>query len=838
MTSTSEISSFRMAPPPAAFYEQEGPISQSNYAALLKTLCIKGLREPVTIYRLTAWLGEIPPIGVSKAPSEPVGKLIRDPAIASGPLTLSALHQLPPPPRDFTGREDELLELLAAVEAGGVTISGLQGMGGIGKTALALVLAARLTERYPDARIYLDLKGAGPLPLTAAEAMQHVIRAYVPEAKLPEKESELRGFYQSVLHSQRAILLMDNARDAAQVEPLIPPATCILLVTSRQHFTLPGLHAKNLEALPPADARALLLTIEPRIGAEAEAMAKLCGYLPLALRLASSALAERMDLSPQDYARRLTGAQERLKLVDASLALSYDLLSPELQRQFRALAVFPETFDVDGAVAVWATEHDAAHDALSTLVRYSLLIWVEESKRYSLHDLVQDFAKSKRSDPEKAQDERRHAEHYLAISSAADNLHLKGGDAFLEGLRLFDTEWGNIRAGQAWATAHAAQDDAAARSASSYPSAGAYCLALRQHPRERILWLEAALAAARRLKDRAAEEAHLGNQGMAYANLGETRRAIEFYEQQLVIVREIGDRRGEGNALGNLGNAYADLGEPRRAIKFYEQNLVIAREIGDRRGEGNTLGNLGIAYANLGEPRRAIEFYEQRLVIAREIGDRRGEGSALGNLGNAYSDLGETRRAIGFGEQHLAVAREIGDRRGEGNALGNLGLAHANLGETRRAIEFYEQQLVIAREIGDRRGEGNAVGNLGNACLVLGETRRAIELYEQRLIIAREIGDRRGEGSALGNLGNACLVLGETRRAIESYEKALAIDREIGDRRGEGNALWNMSLALDQLGNRAQAIVHAEAALEIHEAIEDPNAAKVRAALAQWRGQA
>ena len=100
-----------------------------------------------------------------------------------------------------------------------------------------------------------------------------------------------------------------------------------------------------------------------------------------------------------------------------------------------------------------------------------------------------------------------------------------------------------------------------------------------------------------------------------------------------MIVREIGDRRGEGTALGNLGAAYADLGETRRAIELYEQQLVIVREIGDRRGEGTALGNLGTAYADLGETRRAIELYEQRLVIAREIGDRRGEGTALGNLG-------------------------------------------------------------------------------------------------------------------------------------------------------------------------------------------------------------
>src|SRR5205814_552546 len=153
----------------------------------------------------------------------------------------------------------------------------------------------------------------------------------------------------------------------------------------------------------------------------------------------------------------------------------------------------------------------------------------------------------------------------------------------------FDAERRNVETGQEWACQHADGDETAARLCNEYPNAGVYVFSLRQHPRERILWLEAALAAARQLKHRAAEGSHLGNLGNAYAALGQTRRAIEFYEQRLVIAREIGDRRGEGNALGNLGNAYAALGETRRAVEFYEQQLTITREIGDRRGEGSAL---------------------------------------------------------------------------------------------------------------------------------------------------------------------------------------------------------------------------------------------------------
>jgi tetratricopeptide (TPR) repeat protein len=652
------------------------------------------------------------------------------------------LHEVPRPPADFTGREHELKELLASIEIGGVTISGLQGMGGIGKTALALKLVEMLKPRYPDAQFFLDLKGASTQPFTVAEALAHVVRAYHPAAKLPESESELRGLYLSVLDGQHALLLMDNAANAEQVEPLIPPTGCLLLVTSRQHFTVPGLAAKNLDTLSAADARDLLLTIAPRIETQADEIATLCGHLPLALRLAATALVKYRNLSAADYVRRLRDRQQRLQLIDASLSLSYELLSEALRERWRWLAVFSGTFAGDAAAAVWEVEVDQVKYILGELMATSLVEWNETSGRYRLHDLARLFADAKLSDEERAVGQKRFATHYRNVLTAANALYKKGGEPLLRGLALFDVEWGNIQEGHAWVAAQANAADAdVARLRMTYPDAGAYVLSLRQHSRERIRWLEIALAAARELKDREGEGVALGNVGIAYKNLGETRHAIQSYEQALIIHREIGDRRSEGATLGNLGIAYRNLGEIQRAIRFHEQALLIDREIGDRRGEGNDLGSLGVAYFKLGESRRAIQFLEQTLLIHREIGDRRGEGNALGNLGTAYTDLGETRRAIQFYEQALLIDREIGDRRGEGNALGNLGAAYANLGETRRAIQFYEQALLIGREIGDRRGEGNDLWNMSLALDELGEQVQAIQHAEQALIIYEEIED-------------------------------------------------------------------------------------------------
>jgi tetratricopeptide (TPR) repeat protein len=709
--------------------------------------------------------------------------------------TISAVHQLPPPPADFTGREAEITELLAALEDASLTISGLQGMGGVGKTALALKLAEMIKERYPDGQFYLDLLGVSPQPLTPAEALAHVIHSYHPGARLPESEPELRGIYLSVLHNQRALLLMDNARGESQVESLIPPAGCRLIVTSRQSFMLPGIFAKNLDCLPPADACKLLLTIAPRISELAGEIARLCGYLPLALRLAASAIATFRNLKPADYVQRLVGARKQLELVEASLSLSYEILSDEQQQRWRMLAVFPGSFDDAAAATVWEIEDEKAQDMLGELLAFSLVEWNEAARRFRLHDLARVFADFRMSETERDVGRRLHAQHYQAVLSSAKSLYLNGGDMTLHGLALFDLERVNIEAGHTWAVEQVGSDKTAAELCITYSNAGLQIFSLRQHPRELIRGAEAMLAAAIKMNLREMEGSALGNLGLAYATLGETRRAIDFFEQHLAIARKTGDRIGEGNALGNLGLAYSDLGEVRRAIKFHEQRVVIARETGDRRSEGPALSNLGLAYVALGETLRAIDLFEQALQIARETADRMSEGAVLGNLGSAYVALGEGRHAIKFYEQHLQIAREIGDRRGEGNALGGLGVAYRTMGEFRRASELFEQHLQIARETGDRRGEGVVLSNLGLAYAALGEIPRGIDLFEQALQIARETGNRWGEGFALSNL----------------------------------------ALAFDHLGHRAQAIDYAEASLIIFEQIKSPTAQKVRNTLVEWK---
>jgi tetratricopeptide (TPR) repeat protein len=651
------------------------------------------------------------------------GDIVNNISAADTPRALSSLRQLPADVPDFTGRAPQMQELLAALNtpAGRVAISAIDGMGGLGKTMLAVHVAHRLTGRYPDAQIVVDMAGTSAAPLTAEQGLARVIRAFEPQAPLPEAVTELRPTYLSILRGKRVLLILDNAHDGNQVTPLLPPEDCALIVTSRRRIAVAGLARIDLDLLAPEEAVDLLRSIignDRAAPTELSRIAELCGLLPLALRVAGMFLhasphwsADRFIVALADERKRLG----RLKLegsadldVAASLALSVRHLRrthPDIVDRWHQLAVFPTSFDAAGAAGVWDQPQEAADDALGVLLSRSMVLYDPAQQRWWLHDLMRDLAGGHvATDAFVAPADlatrltvarQRHAEHYCGLLAAAGDLYIKGGAHVLSGLALFDRERRNIEEGQAWAAADIVADPARARLCVRYPLDGVYVLSLRQHPRQSIAWLEHAATAAPKIGDRSGEGAVLNILGDFYAQLGETRRAIEFLEQSLAIAQETGNPYWEAPALAGLGVAYAALGDTRRAEEHYEQALAILREIGDRRGEGKVLGNLGRAYANLGETRRAIEFYEHSLVIARERGDLRDEGKVLGNLGRAYVSLGETCRAAEHHEQALAITREIGDRHNEGAALWGLGLAYADLGDTRRAAEHYEQALAI-----------------------------------------------------------------------------------------------------------------------------------------------
>jgi tetratricopeptide (TPR) repeat protein len=662
---------------------------------------------------------------------------------------IPTLHQLRAPVGDFVGREKEIADLLAALRAGNsATITGINGMGGIGKTELSLYVAENLRDTYPDAQLILEMRGTEDAPREPTDALSSCIRAFLgPEQELPDDTEELTQLYRSVLDGKRALILLDDASDSDQVRPLLPPTGSALLITSRNSFRLPNMKTRiTLGQLNPADARELLTSIVQRVTANtADQICYLCGYLPLAIRATGSLLDVTIDLDPETYASQLRDERTRLERigaedidvsVEASFNLSYARLLPDAASVFRLLSVFPASFDANAEEAIC---EDEGHKHLSDLLRRNLVIYDSDSRRYRLHDLARLFANSRLSETERYAYQMRHSAHYCDVLRECRDSYNKGGDALKNGLALFDVERQNIETGQDWAGSHTSLDETAAWICNEYPNAAVEILNLRQHPRDNILWLEAALVAARQLKNRVSEGWHLSNLGCAYWLLGEVGRASELFKQYLIIAQKLGDHRGEGMALNNLGIIHQGQGENERAIECFERHLAISREINDRKSEGIALGNLGYVYFAWGKTYRAIEFYKQDIAISQEIGNRRGEGTALGNLGRAFDSLGQPRRAIDLHQRSLAIAREIGNRNGEVFALNNLGWSYASLGKPRSAIKFAKQAIVIAHETEDRWGESEALFNIGSALDDLGDRSNAITYTERGLEILEKI---------------------------------------------------------------------------------------------------
>jgi hypothetical protein len=322
----------------------------------------------------------------------------------------------------FTGREQELQDLEAALaDQGkiGVAISafgaGIQGMGGVGKTALATVLAHRLKKVYADAQICLNLRGfaAQKNLMSPVKAMQRIIHVFRPDLNLPESVEDLRPFYISVLtQAGRVLLFLDNAANVEQIEPLLPPPNCLLLVTSRNRFSLPGLATCDIDCLPPVESHKLLLKLAPSLTGHEATAADLCGHLPLALEIFASVVNNKTLHPVQDLVARLRKQEEKLGQVEAAFQVSYDLLEEPLRRCWSLLAIFPAGFDLPAAAAVWEMQMEESLNAMEELWKGSLVQTDEAKNRFRLHELVRKFCSVQLNEPERAAAMIRHNKHF------------------------------------------------------------------------------------------------------------------------------------------------------------------------------------------------------------------------------------------------------------------------------------------------------------------------------------------------------------------------------------------------------------------------------------------
>jgi tetratricopeptide (TPR) repeat protein/transcriptional regulator with XRE-family HTH domain len=668
-------------------------------------------------------------------------------------------HQLRAPIADFVGRADETERLVqamqtAAAQGQSAIISAVQGMGGIGKTELAYRVAHCLRDAFSDAQLVVELQGSIATPLTPTQALQQLIQAFSPEVRIPDDPDALPSLYRSVLHNRRALILADDARDAAQVRPLVPPAGSALLITSRQRFTLPGMTTIHLEQLGADAAVTLLRTICPRLSlADARAIAQVCGYLPLALRISGSMLHNIPALSVSTYLARLANEQQRLTQlrdpddaqldVAASLMLSYALLDATAQQVFRQLGVLVADFSTEMALALLETPPEVEDEAiLHVLQRRNLVMYDTARARWHMHDLVRDLARRLLTEAgELDMMGWRYARAAVQIAQGTQELFLKGGANVHAALARFDADRLHLEAARTWAAAHMGtpagdallRDDALA----TIHIGGE----LRYHLRhERLPQLDRALAAAQRLDDQVAIGRILQMQGYAYGQLGDLGQAVAIYQQRLTLAQVMGDRDSESLMLNNLGLVYLARGDVTQAHRSLEQALMLAQEIGNQRREGYILDSLGLVLIALRKLGPARTILERALRLAQVVGDQRLEAAILTNLGLAYLVCEDIVQAIQYGERALAITGAIGDQHGEGRVLSILGQAYAAHMERDRAVAAFEQALGILQSAGDRGGESECCWHYGLFLDRQGKRSQALPLLRASVTYMEEIG--------------------------------------------------------------------------------------------------
>ncbi len=705
-------------------------------------------------------------------------------------------QSVPAPPNDFQGRSDEInaLEQLLR-QAGGTTaaICGLRGLGGIGKSVLAFKVAQQVQANFPDGQIFLALRGAGANPMLPEEALREVLRALGEEPNSNLTLAQLASDYRSILRDRRVLILADDAKDVVQVKPLMPPEGNALLITSRRLFRLDGM-AEPLEVgpLPENEAIQFVEGICNRIGAAAKQLVKLCGSLPLALRISATALANS-SRPVEGYLQELEDERKRLRRlrgddpeadVEATFNLSFAALSADAQTLLQQLSLFVtdfQHFTIKSVVTLRnvADNESLLSDLLDQLLSVSLLNCPDGPRDgFNLHDLVRIFAHQRlRESGEEEAVRLRHAAYYAALADVGFR-KLQVGD--LLGHMVFQQERASIDAAWTWLCSQPPADridDLLTH----------YALLvsfdrLSDTRTERIPRYEVGLAVARRKQERKNEALFLDRLSWAYFALGDVRRAIDFAEQCLVIDRELSNRSHEAVILRNIGHAYHNLGDLGHAMDCIGQAIVISREVGDREAEVSALRIIGDA-------ERRIDLLEPFLAINRELGDRSREAATLAVMAQAYRDLGEVGRAVDYWEQELVIRRALGDRTGEAALLRILGGTYHDLGEVGRAVDYWEQELVIRRALGDRTGEAATLRILGGAYGGLGEVGRAVDYWEQDLEIRRALGDRTGEADTLYSLALAYYDLGEARHTLVYAKQAIVISREIRDRGAEAFAL-------------------------------------------------
>jgi tetratricopeptide (TPR) repeat protein/transcriptional regulator with XRE-family HTH domain len=643
-------------------------------------------------------------------------------------------RQLPADVPGFAGRDAELaaLDRLVSGAPSATVVVAVTGTGGIGKTALAVHWAHRTAPRFPDGQLYANLRGFHPGgdPVPPTEVIRGFLDALgVPPGRIPAGLDAQAALYRTRIAGRRMLVVLDNARDAEQVRPLLPgTATAAVAVTSRDRLTAlvaAGARPLPLDALGPADARAVL---ERRLGparlagdpAGTGALVTACAGLPLALALAAAHAAQRghplgalaAEVTSRPAGPGGTGEPGEVGAeIGAVFSWSYAALSPDAARLFRLLGLHPGP---DLTVAAAGSLLGApAHDALAELARASLAAEPAPG-RYALHDLLAGYAAGLAGATDGAAGCAaaldRMLDHYLHTAYAANQLlrperdpiqlpldpvaaqpladpeqalgWLRAEHAVLQGAQRLAAVTGRHR--RAWQFAWALD---------AYLDRGGYW-------RQSAAGWQAALAAADALDDAAARA--LAHRGLAAARirLGELDEARRQCDAALAAYAAAGDRASIAHTHNTLAHLCERDGDPAAALEHAERALTLYQSAGHAAGEANALSNTGWYLNLLGRHADALARCEQALARQEKAGDRWGQAAAWDGIGYAQHHLGDHASAAASYRRTIGLARALGDRYGEATTLTHLGDAEQAAGDPAAARAAWREALAILTELG------------------------------------------------------------------------------------------------------------------------------------------
>jgi DNA-binding SARP family transcriptional activator/tetratricopeptide (TPR) repeat protein len=683
--------------------------------------------------------GTLPP---PPAPDQPGQRTPAD--RAGGPArSLASPAQLPPDVYGFSGRSGELDHLdglLAAVgeppAAGAVVIAAIDGTAGIGKTALALHWSHRVAGRFGGGQLYVNLRGFDPtgVPVTPAEAVRGFLDAFeVPPERIPVSVAAQVGLYRSLLATRRVLVVLDNARDAEQVRPLLPGAPgCLVVVTSRNQLAgliAAGAHPLTLGLPTAAEARELLgrRAGPGQVAADPQAVDQiimLCARLPLALAIVAARAATHPGFGLAVLARELRAARGGLdEFADADPATdartvfswSYQQLSPDARRLFRLLGLHPGPDVATPAAASLAGLPIATTRRLLTELARAHLVAQHVPGRYACHDLLRAYAGEQATVLDSAAERqaavRRVLGHYVHSAYAADRLlnpHRDDPPALPPVPPLVDPEaMADHAQALAWFDAEHPVLLAATRQVTGF-DADVWQLAstlmrffdYRGHWHHSIDALGAAMDAARRLADPLRQAFVYRFLGCDYIQLGRYDDAGSHLRRAIELYREGGDDVGAGHAHRHYSWMLERQGRHREALPHAQQALDLFQLAGHRPGQGRALNAIGWFHAVLGDYDEALDYCRQALDVQQEAGDRFGQAETWDSLGYTEHQLGRHARAIACYQTAAGLYREFGDRYNEVDTLASLGDAYHAAGDIDSAADVWRQALAVLDQLG------------------------------------------------------------------------------------------------------------------------------------------